>query len=206
MQRQYAYVRACVPHACIYVWKPFMIYEHTIYARGRKHSNAVCTIGRHLREPDDARRHPTIPDRCLHIRAAHPAYVRSDIVGEAERFRRLFLSSYKNTVHGLRPLRREHSRRPDVSNYFEGAPWDNSTRSNGDVLLGDVASAANFKNIAEAQNPASQVRLHHTTSAAAGHPVGALAYIQLRHDARVTPYTTEMEFRAEHICSIKLRL
>ncbi|GBP45142.1 hypothetical protein EVAR_95793_1 [Eumeta japonica] len=41
--------------------------------------------------PDNARRRPTIP--CLYIRVPHPAGVRSDIFGETECFRWLFVSS-----------------------------------------------------------------------------------------------------------------
>ncbi|GBP89684.1 hypothetical protein EVAR_20379_1 [Eumeta japonica] len=78
-----------------------------LLAWNRKHSNAVCAIGRHLREPDDARRRsttpddirrrPTIPDRCLRIRASDLVGVRSDIFGKAECFRRLFVLTYKRT-------------------------------------------------------------------------------------------------------------
>ncbi|GBP46236.1 hypothetical protein EVAR_30364_1 [Eumeta japonica] len=68
-----------------------------LLAWDRKYSNAVRAIGRHLREPDDARRCPTIPDRCLRIRTAHPVGVRSDIFGETERFRWLLVSSYNRT-------------------------------------------------------------------------------------------------------------
>ncbi|GBP76263.1 hypothetical protein EVAR_60812_1 [Eumeta japonica] len=56
--------------------------------RDRKHSNALCAIGKHLCEPDDARQRPTILDRCLHIGAAHAAGVPSDRFGEAENIRR----------------------------------------------------------------------------------------------------------------------
>ncbi|GBP09785.1 hypothetical protein EVAR_81065_1 [Eumeta japonica] len=47
--------------------------------------------------PDDARRRPTIPDRCLRIRVAHLVGVRSDVFGEAELFRWLFVSLYNRT-------------------------------------------------------------------------------------------------------------
>ncbi|GBP72101.1 hypothetical protein EVAR_55144_1 [Eumeta japonica] len=40
---------------------------------------------------------PMTPDRCLRVRAAHPVGVRSDVFGEAERFRQLFVSSYNRT-------------------------------------------------------------------------------------------------------------
>ncbi|GBP66576.1 hypothetical protein EVAR_47832_1 [Eumeta japonica] len=43
-----------------------------------------------------------MPDQCLHIGAAHPTGVRSDIFGEIERFRRLYVS-HNRTTSGLRP-------------------------------------------------------------------------------------------------------
>ncbi|GBP64918.1 hypothetical protein EVAR_49212_1 [Eumeta japonica] len=116
-----------------------------LLARGRKHSNAVCAIQRHLRELDDTRRRRTIPDRCLRMRADHPAGVGLDVFGEAERFRWLHNK-------GLR-----------------GRNMYNGMRSNGDVPLEDVASAVNLKNIAEARYPTSDVELHHTPSKAAGY-------------------------------------
>ncbi|GBP78939.1 hypothetical protein EVAR_57890_1 [Eumeta japonica] len=112
-----------------------------LLVRGRKHSNAVCAIGRHLREPDDARRRPTISDRCLQTRIAHPTGVRSDIFGfEATK-----------RIKGLR------------------CTIVDSVRSNGDVPLMSLV-LRNIKNITETQRSTSEVGLHHTSSSAAGYP------------------------------------
>ncbi|GBP27400.1 hypothetical protein EVAR_17100_1 [Eumeta japonica] len=69
---------------------------------------------------------------------------------------------------GGRPI--AYIRQPDVSKDFEGASWITATHSYGDVPLGDVASAANFKNITESRHPTSKVGLHNTPSAAERHP------------------------------------
>ncbi|GBP64351.1 hypothetical protein EVAR_14919_1 [Eumeta japonica] len=111
---------------------------------GRNHSDAVCAIGKHLRELDDTQRRPDAPYVTRYEQLTRPAYDRIYLgkpkaADESDTpvcpdtwtaHNGFFYSSpplshednYKNKS-GLRPPRREHSRRLGVSKDFEGAAW-----------------------------------------------------------------------------------
>ncbi|GBP18747.1 hypothetical protein EVAR_8574_1 [Eumeta japonica] len=107
-----------------------------LLARGRKHSNAVCAIGRRLREPDDARRYPT--DVYAYEQLIRRASNGISSVKVSTQSRRLESDS---SAVGMPTLIRLVTRRIKG---LRGRTMDHSTRSNRESPLGDVASAANL--------------------------------------------------------------